>query len=57
MGLIKEPKDIDFLIKSEPWTTKELADFRKLMKKLKAKNRTRRKTLRTTNYANKGYKI
>ena len=37
MGLIKEPKDIDFIIKSEPWTEKELADFRKLMKKEKSR--------------------
>ena len=38
MELIKEPRDIDFVIQSEPWTDEELADFRKLMKELKAKN-------------------
>jgi hypothetical protein len=38
MGLIKEPKNIDFSMKSEPWTEKELADFRKIMQELKAKN-------------------
>lgn len=38
MGIIKEPKDVDFIIKSEPWTDKELEDFRKLMKEQKAKN-------------------
>lgn len=35
MGLINEPKEVDFTVKSEPWTEKELADFRKLMKKQK----------------------
>jgi hypothetical protein len=42
MGLIKEPKNIDFTIQSEPWTEEELADFRKLMKELKAKNAKRK---------------
>ena len=37
MGLIREPKEVDFLIQSEPWTEKELADFRKLIKEQKAK--------------------
>ncbi len=37
MGLIKEPKNIDFSTKSEPWTEEELADFRQVMVKLKAK--------------------
>lgn len=37
MGLIKEPKNIEFSTKSEPWTEEELADFRQLMEKLKAK--------------------
>ncbi len=35
MGLIKEPEEVDFIIESEPWTEKELADFRKLMKREK----------------------
>lgn len=38
MGLIKEPIDIDLSTKSEPWTEKELSDFRKLMVDIKAKN-------------------
>ena len=38
MGLIKEPKNIDFTVQSKPWTEKELRDFRKLMTALKAKN-------------------
>ncbi len=42
MGLIKEPKNIDLSTKSEPWTEQELADFRKLMRKIKAKNSKRK---------------
>ena len=38
MGLIKEPKNIDFTVQSKPWTENELRDFRKLMTVLKAKN-------------------
>jgi len=35
MGLLREPKDIDLIIKSQPWTEAELVEFRILMKKLK----------------------
>lgn len=50
MGLIKEPKNIDLSTKSEPWTEQELADFRKLMLKIKAKNSKRKeKTLKPKN--------
>ncbi len=38
MGLIKEPVNVDFSTKSEPWTDEELSDFRKIMSELKAKN-------------------
>ena len=38
MGLIKEPIEIDFSTKSEPWTDEELIDFRKIMKEIRAKN-------------------
>jgi hypothetical protein len=41
MGLIKEPKNIDFTVNSKPWTEDELQDFRKIMTKLKAKPRKR----------------
>lgn len=41
MGLIKEPKNVDLSTKSEPWTENELADFRKLMQEIKAKNKKR----------------
>jgi hypothetical protein len=38
MGLIREPKNVDFSSQSTPWTEEELRDFRKLMNELKAKN-------------------
>ena len=41
MGLIKEPKHIDFSTKSEPWTEQELSDFRKLMQEIKENMRER----------------
>jgi hypothetical protein len=46
MGLIREPKNVDFTVQSKPWTEEELQDFRKLMKELKAKNNKRK--LRST---------
>ena len=42
--LIKEPKNVDFTVQSEPWTEEELKDFRKLMNELKAKD-VKRKVL------------
>ena len=38
MGIVKEPKNVDLSNKSEPWTEAELADFRKIMQAIKAKN-------------------
>lgn len=38
MGLIKEPKNVDFSIQSEPWTEKDLFDFRVIMNEIKSKN-------------------
>ena len=43
MALIKEPKNVDLSTKSEPWTEKELSDFRKIMKEIKAKNAKQKK--------------
>jgi hypothetical protein len=43
MGLIKEEKNVDLSTKSEPWTEKELTDFRKIMQDIKAKNAKRKK--------------
>ena len=51
MGLIREPKNVDFTVQSKPWTKVELRDFRKLMNELKAKNATRK--LRGTTARNK----
>ena len=42
MGLIREPKNVDFTVQSTPWTEEELRDFRKLMTELKAKNAKRK---------------
>ena len=42
MGLIKEPKNVDLSTRSEPWTEQELADFRKIMRDIKAKNARRK---------------
>ena len=36
MAIVKEPKGIDFVVKSEPWSGEELKEFRKLMKKQKS---------------------
>jgi hypothetical protein len=38
MALIKEPINVDLSTKSEPWTKKELKDFREIMKIIKEKN-------------------
>ncbi len=47
MGLIKEPKNVDFTVQSEPWTEEELKDFRKLMSELKS-NTPKRKVQSST---------
>ncbi len=47
MGLIREPKNVDFTVQSKPWTDEELRDFRKLMNEIKAKN-AKRKVQRKT---------
>lgn len=36
MAIVKEPKGVDFVVKSEPWTDEELKEFRRLMKKQKS---------------------
>ncbi len=35
MGLIKEPKNVDLIINSKPWTEEELTEFRAIIKKRK----------------------
>lgn len=42
MRLIKEPVDVDLSTKSEPWTESELAEFREIMQRIKAKNAKRK---------------
>lgn len=48
MKLKKEPKDVDFLIKSESWSEKDLADFRKLMQEIKRKNKLKNASVLNT---------
>ena len=43
MGLIKEPKNVDFSMKSEPWTEEELKELSEFIKKSKAANRAGKK--------------
>ena len=45
MGLIKEPKEIDFSTKSEPWTESELIEFRQIMQSIKDKNAKKKERL------------
>jgi hypothetical protein len=40
--MIKEPKNIDLTVKSEPWTEKELAEFREIMHSQKLKKRKKK---------------
>jgi hypothetical protein len=52
MGLIREPKNVDFTIKSEPWTKEELKMFREIMKqqrerRAKLKSRLTKKRSKT----------
>lgn len=57
MGLIKEPKEIDFTVQSEPWTEEELIDFRKLMNELKSKNSTKTIQLKSRKTSDKKYDL
>jgi len=43
MGLIKEPKNVDLIIKSKPWTNDELIKFREIMK-LQREKRAKQKS-------------
>ena len=47
MGLVKESKNVDLIIKSEPWTDKELEEFRDIMRAQKSKRR-KKQILRST---------
>ena len=52
MGLIREPKNVDFIIKSEPWTKEELKQFREIMRQ----QRERRAKLKARLTKKKGTK-
>ena len=45
MGLIREPKNVDFIIKSEPWTKEELKQFREVMKQQRERRAKLKKSL------------
>jgi len=44
MGLIREPKGIDLVIKSKPLTAKEEADLSRFIRELKEKRREKAKS-------------
>ncbi len=50
MSIIKEPKGIDFVVKSEPWSDEELKEFRKLMKKQKSELGEKKRSKIKENY-------
>lgn len=45
MGYIKEPKGVDFIIKSEPLTEKEQAAISEFIKNYKIKNSKKKTTI------------
>jgi hypothetical protein len=46
MGLIKEPKNVDLIIQSKPWSEKELAELSDIIQKAKKAKKTRAKKKR-----------
>jgi hypothetical protein len=48
MGYIKEPKGVDFIIKSEPLTDKERQEISKFIASYKAKNKKKKLAKRQT---------
>lgn len=48
MGLIKEPKNVDLVIQSKPWTKKELAELSKIIKEAKQTKRKSRVSKKTS---------
>jgi len=50
MAIVKEPKGVDFVVKSEPWSEKELKEFRKLMKKQKSELGEKKRSKIKENY-------
>ncbi len=39
MKPIREPKDVDLIIQSKPWSEEELRDFRKIMNRQRLKKK------------------
>ena len=50
MAIVKEPKGVDFVVKSEPWSDEELKEFRKLMKKQKSELGEKKRSKIKENY-------
>lgn len=50
MAIVKEPKGVDFVVKSEPWTDKELKEFRKVMEKQKSELGEKKRSKIKENY-------
>ncbi len=44
MGLIKEPKNVDFYVIDKPWTVAEKNEFSALIKKLKSRAKNKKAT-------------
>jgi hypothetical protein len=53
IGLVREPKDVDFTGQSTPWNEKELLDFRKLMEVLKSEKQNQNSKITPKNRRNK----
>jgi hypothetical protein len=50
MSIVKEPKGVDFVVKSEPWSDEELKEFRKMMKKQKSELGEKKRSKIKENY-------
>ena len=50
MAIVKEPKGVDFVVKSEPWTDKELKEFSKLIEKQKSELGKKKRSKIKENY-------
>lgn len=54
MGLIREPKDVDFYVIDKPWSEKELKEFSELIKQ--RKQQLKKANIRKATKAEKGAK-
>ncbi len=53
MGLIREPKNVDFYVIDKPWTTEERREFSAFIKLRKAQLKRRKKKSVKTNTTDK----